>query len=246
MTDTTKPDDRPLVGERRQELLDLAQKLQFMGSDSDRAALEKKASDEAMKWDEATPVSFQVLKSGATAIAVQWTKQAKKYGGGAAAATAGAAVIASVIKAFPAAEVPNSILVTLIGAAAVLLSATAIAIAVIVAADLNGRSAVTVSRAEGRARLSAAYLDALTEADEAEGAAKKPAAASGEAMRETDLLLAAAGNWPVKVATKEQGEQEVTRVFMRDGKLRFNTATDTVSCEEIVSWSSEKPLPAAD
>src|SRR2546422_5499207 len=86
MTDTAAApaaplDNSPALGSTKLDLDRLLQAVQLLGSSEDRAKLD---SADAKKWDGDTPISFQVLKSGATELTQVWTKWARNAGGGAA------------------------------------------------------------------------------------------------------------------------------------------------------------------
>jgi hypothetical protein len=238
---------RILGEERRDDLITLVEKMQFRGDDGDRDRLKADADDavahKANKkaWDEATPLSFQVLKSGPTGIATFWAKQTKKYGGGTAVATAVAAAVAAVLDVFTGANVPDSIIIALIGAVAVLLSTACIAIAWIVHADLSCRCAATVARSAGRATLGAAYLEALNEAgDESDDVARRPGLPATSTPEETQFVLAVAGRRPVMVTTARVSNEPVISLESNNGKATFRTERDQFTYDEVVRWSTSK------
>lgn len=237
----TTADTDLILGIKRKDVVELAQSLQLMGNDDDRKALTDLAKDgKAPAWDDPTLVSFQAMKSGTQAATVFWTKQIKTYGGGTAALLALATGISSGFKVFADANVPNSIIITLIGAATVLLVAAAIAIAWIISADMTSRSEATAARAHGRARLADAYLETINGKGPIVEQSEKRVAPDGQAMGESHLLIAVAGNWPVKVTTKDgTTDAKVKQVFTHNGKLRFKTdADDTLNYDEVANWYS--------
>lgn len=106
---------------------------------------------EGVKLTQGTPVSLQVLTSGATSIAKWWTGLIATIGGG-------GTVLAAIDnwQADPANDTARS--VAILGVA-LLGSAVVLSIALIVRADVSGRAAATTAEYAARAQVAEAMLD---------------------------------------------------------------------------------------
>jgi hypothetical protein len=71
-------DTSPVLGTTKGDLEKLLEHVQLLGTDEDRQKLNGK---EVKKWDGETPLSFQIIKSGATQVTRTWTKWARNAGG---------------------------------------------------------------------------------------------------------------------------------------------------------------------
>ncbi|CAL9441217.1 hypothetical protein SUDANB95_02236 [Actinosynnema sp. ALI-1.44] len=204
---------------RNAAVKDLLVDTQFLGTHEERVNLKPGAP-----WDAETPVSFQVIKSGATAIATNSTKWARNAGGPVALLS----VIAGGATAFfDGLKVHTAIACTLVAGGAAILVAIAFSTAMIVSADLNARSRATAARTRGRAEITAAFLAARRDTD-------GKALTDGEAA----LVSALAGSWTVQVTTAEQAASPVNRVERTTNGLRFVTPEDRLGINEITAWSA--------
>jgi hypothetical protein len=157
---TNNPIDKLVWATPAQDITDtvnldeLLQGLRLLASDDDR----KKNSQE--KWDGETPASVQVIDSGALKITQELTKLAKNAGGLGALAVLASGGLATILKIFTNSNISNSIIVTLFGGAFLLLSATAIAVALLVGGDLLARGGASAARHQARGQVAAAFLGA--------------------------------------------------------------------------------------
>jgi hypothetical protein len=143
---------------------DLLVRLQLMATDAAR----KEAAQHTGWWAK-TPPSMQVIRSGTQAITKWWATSIAAVGGvsGLTAGVSGA--IASARDA-----IGDAVVVALIGGAAVVLSATAISVALFVKADLDSRGQATAARHAGRAEVAAAFLHATAALPRARPGALSP------------------------------------------------------------------------
>jgi hypothetical protein len=101
-----------------------------------------------------TPDSLQVISAGALSV----TKIVSSI-----VATGGVgAVVAAMVRAFTASDVP--VQVAFVAAAAVILASTIIALAVIVKSDVSGRAATTVAAYQARAQVAQQFMASTTKA----------------------------------------------------------------------------------
>lgn len=120
----------------------------------DMHLLEQPAGDQAkVPWGlrNTTPFAMQVITAGSTALSKITTTVVAAFGG---AAALGAAVLAFLQDDRNSAP----LMLVLVGSVAVVLSATVLAIALIVRADLSARSAATSAEYRARAETAAALL----------------------------------------------------------------------------------------
>ncbi|GGQ55316.1 hypothetical protein [Couchioplanes azureus] len=131
-------------------LADVLVRLQLMATD---AAREKAAENSG--WWAKTPPSMQVIRSGTQAVTRWWATAVAAVGGvsGLLAGISGA--IGSMRNALG-----DAVVVALLGAAAVILAATAVSVAMFVRADLESRGQATAARHAARAEVAAAFLHA--------------------------------------------------------------------------------------
>ncbi|MFL6142012.1 MAG: hypothetical protein ACJ72N_09140 [Labedaea sp.] len=227
--------DSPALPRTPEELGELLRKIQLLGNDTDRAKL---TDENVKKWDGDTPVSLQVIKSGTVELTKQWTKWARTIGGGAAALSVVAGAIGGFVRGL---EVPGPVVCALIATGGALAVAIVVSIAVIVSADLRARAIATVARTEGRAGVTAAFLGSrLPVADAFAGTAPKSADNGATDAAESALLLAIASPWTVWVNTKEHPGSSAAIIGVNGTTrgLRFITANDVLSIDEIAAWST--------
>jgi hypothetical protein len=206
-------------------LYDLLTSLQLLATDTGRQA----AADNT-KWDADTPASMQVIKSGALSITKRWTKIVSRVGGGVSGVLAVFAGYVGTVQK----DLGDSVTVALIGAAALLASATALAIALFVKGDLEARGQATAARHAARGEIVAAFLRA-TAGLEGEKAASGPVDRSAEVLQ---ALTAFPGQ--VSVSTKEHPQlQPVTGVRrLADAPCRVQVADGWVSISEVTGFST--------
>ena len=203
----------------------LLQALQLAASDEDRRA----ATDADNKWDAPTPPSMQVIKSGALTLTSTVTKRLAAFGGVGGALTALAGVISPFV-----ADVGEPVTVALIGAAAVILSAVAISLALVVNGDLEARGVATASRHAGRARVAASFLEATAAMPTKLGDAR-PSLVSD--------LLAAMAIYPngTKVTTARHQQPTLVEGMDRRGAdqaLGLKLKGDWVGLDEVTGFTA--------
>jgi hypothetical protein len=135
---------RPTVG-----LDELLRGLALLGTDSDRDTAAHHG------WNDPTPASMQVIKSGATAATRWWIKTVGATGGLAGLVTTGTGFVRAVTD-----TVGTATTVALIAGGAVVLAAVAIALALFVSGDLQARGVATAARHAARGAVAAAFLQA--------------------------------------------------------------------------------------
>ena len=116
------------------------QELSLLESDADIA--------QGVSFIHGTPDSLQVISAGALSIT--------KVVSGITATGGMAAVVAAIVRAFTASDVP--VQVACIAAAAVVLASTIIAIALIVRCDVSGRAATTVAAYQARSQVAQQFM----------------------------------------------------------------------------------------
>ena len=99
---------------------------------------------------------MQVIKSGALSITKTWTKRVTGAGIGVSVVLGG---VGSGVAALTDGLTP-AIGAALVGGIALVASATALALAIFIKADLDARGAATAARHAGRAEVAAAFLSA--------------------------------------------------------------------------------------
>jgi hypothetical protein len=220
----TATEDSPQLGITTGDLEKLLERIQLLGNDGDRRKLGEAGTQ---KWDDDTPLSFQVIKSGATQVTQTWTKLARNVGGAAALLSVIGGGVAGLIG-----ELSVPVATALVAGCAVFLAAIAVSIAVIVSADLRARSVATAARTEGRATVTTGFLHAQP--------SDAPSGNGSFDDGEISLLLAVATKRPVTVTTTEHPDRpaKVTGVKRTAQGLRFMTRGDVLSISEIASWST--------
>jgi hypothetical protein len=166
------PDDHGRVS-----LAELLIALQFLGTDADRG----KAVADDQRWDESTPASLQVIKSGVTEVTKWWAKRAGAIGGAAGLLAAIGGVVIGAVRPFREALGEPSV-ITLIAGGALILSATVLALAQFVNGDLMARAQATSARSTARAGVASTFLQTMS---------KQPGGGDGGDLRQE--LLAAFG-----------------------------------------------------
>jgi hypothetical protein len=140
------------TGDQAVPLAQLLQGLQLLASDDDREAAARSSGE----WSAETPPSMQVIKSGALSITKTWTKRVTGAGIGVSVVLGG---VGSGVAALTDGLTP-AIGAALVGGIALVASATALALAIFIKADLDARGAATAARHAGRAEVAAAFLSA--------------------------------------------------------------------------------------
>ncbi|MFC8449371.1 hypothetical protein [Kitasatospora sp. NPDC057223] len=175
-----------------------------------------------------TPYSVQVLKSGALAVTKVWTGLT---------AAGGAAVVGTAWADFDGqgTEVKTAI----VAGTALLVAVVALAIAVIVKADVNGRVVATVSRVEAGTAIARDFLD---KAAGFQRTGPGPAGA-GLPAAELELLLAfAAHPETLRVATATKDLQGVNVLWSEGGKLRMTLADhESIAVSAVTRYTTEPP-----
>jgi ketosteroid isomerase-like protein len=206
-------------------LYDLLTSLQLLATDTGRQA----AADNT-KWDADTPASMQVIKSGALSITKRWTKIVSRVGGGVSGVLAVfAGYVATVQK-----DLGDPVTVALIGAAALLASATALAIALFVKGDLEARGQATAARHAARGEIVAAFLRA-TAALEAEKATSDAADRGAE-------LLQALASFPGRMSVRTRAQPQLRLVTglqkLADGGWEIYVVDDWVPLDQVTDFST--------
>ncbi|GAA0943710.1 hypothetical protein [Virgisporangium aurantiacum] len=160
---------RPTVG-----LDELLQGLALLGEESERATAA------AGGWNDKTPPSMQVIKSGATAVTRWWSKWIAAVGG-----LAGAIPVVTGFFTTFIGDVGEAVTVALIAGGAVVFSATAIALALFVSGDLRARGHASAARQAARGVVTAAFLHAT---------ARLPAPGSPMVLAEPGPVTTPTGN----------------------------------------------------
>jgi hypothetical protein len=163
-------------GDQAVPLAQLLQGLQLMASDDDREAAARSSG-----WAAETPPSMQVIKSGALSITKTWTKRVTGAGIGASVVLG---AVGSGVAALTDGLTP-AVGAALVGGIALVASATALALAIFVKADLDARGQATAARHAGRAEVAAAFLSATAPRPAAVDV-DKVAAAAVEKIRSDD------------------------------------------------------------
>jgi hypothetical protein len=207
----------PTVG-----LDDLLVGLQLMATDAARRDAAKKTG-----WWATTPPSMQVIRSGTQALSKWWIAITAGVGGS-------VGVVGTVTAWITAGneKVGVPVVVTTIGSTALVLSATAIALALFVKADLDSRGAATSARHTGRAHVAAAFLHAT---------AALPAGDRGPLSAERLLQVLAAFPNKVQVATPAStGFSPVTGVRTRpDGRMQVQVAGQNwIAIEDVERYTT--------
>jgi hypothetical protein len=214
-------DIRPQIG-----LSDILIGLQLLATDEAR---EKAAS--TVDWDGSTPGSVQVIKSGALSITKWWTKVCAGVGGITGVLALIAGTITSGLK-----DLADPVTATLIGSGALVLSATAIAIALFVSADLKTRGHATAARHTARAHVTAAFLQATAALQQSE------TGRSTLTMPLQILLALAAFPKTVKVATKGHPAFRAVTGLRHDVDegLQLHLADgDWIAIDKVTCWSGQ-------
>ncbi len=170
------------TGDQAVPLAQLLQGLQLLASDDDREAAARSSGE----WSAETPPSMQVIKSGALSITKTWTKRVTGAGIGVSVVLGG---VGSGVAALTDGLTP-AIGAALVGGIALVASATALALAIFIKADLDARGQATAARHAGRAEVAAAFLSAT--APRAAVDIDKVAAAAVAKIRSDDAAAQAA------------------------------------------------------
>jgi hypothetical protein len=136
------------------KLDNLLRGLRLLGSDDARA------KNKTLPWNGKTPASLQVIESGTLQVTQHLTKVAKAAGGWGSLVLVLSGGLTTGLQQAHVAGISNSVIVTLFGGAFVLASATAIALAVLVGADLLARGNASAARTSARGQVTAAFLQA--------------------------------------------------------------------------------------
>lgn len=134
-------------------LADILVGLRLLDSDDARASSQ---NDKPLKG----LASVQIIQTGTLGITKEIAGLTKKYGGLGGLATVGAGGLATILKIFAKSNISNSIIVVLFGGGFFLLSAVAIALALLVKGDMQARASATSARLAARGEVAATFLKA--------------------------------------------------------------------------------------
>jgi hypothetical protein len=234
--DTTKLNDLKWA-ERAQDvdpqvgLAELLVALQLLATDEDRKASVNKT------WREGTPASMQVIKSGALSI-TKWSSTWVAGAGGLSAATAAIIAFIGGLRS----EISDAIIVALIGGAALILSATGIAVALFVKGDLEARGQATAARHEGRAEVAATFLRATADMPKVFSAGDAHEAAPDASPDQFLLALAA---FPARVYIRTKDEPTymlVTGIKTHPTyRVQIGTAGGWVAIDQVDGFTTDPP-----
>lgn len=107
---------------------------------------------DVVSWNKGTPPSLQLIKSGALAASKGWSATIAALGGGTAIITAWTAWKANWD------DVGAALQITYVAAITVLIATTALAIALVVRADVSGRAQAAAAEYQARAEVVAAFM----------------------------------------------------------------------------------------
>jgi len=192
--------------------------LQFLGTDADRET----AARSGQRWDQDTPGSLQVLKSGVTGVTKWWTKRAGVVGGAVGVLAAVGGVVIGAIKPFREA-LGESVIVALVGGGALILSATVLALAHFVNGDLMARAQATAARSAGRAEVVATFLRTaaappIRDAPAAEAGLRQELVAALSAFDHVHVRVKHSPDWTEATAIQRCAEGFQVRVTGGDWK----------------------------
>jgi hypothetical protein len=226
------PADRPGAGI---SLANLLVALQLLATDEDRADAVKAGQ----KWDADTPGSLQVLKSGVTGVTKWWAKRAGVLGGAAGALAAVSGVVIGAVKPFREA-LGEPLVVALIGGGALILSATLLALAHFVNADLTARAHATAARSAARAEVAATFLRAAAASSSDGGDRRDRGRSGGDTLRQ-ELLAVFAASDHVYVRTKGSSSWvEATGMQVGEEDFQVRTANgDWKPLAEVQYWTTD-------
>jgi hypothetical protein len=214
-----------LDADARIGLGDLLVRLQLMATDAAR----KEAAKNTGWWAE-TPPSMQVIRSGTQAISKWWATTIGAAGGLTGLTATVSAAIASTRN-----TIGDAVLVALIGAAAIILSATAISVALFVKADLDSRGQATAARHASRADVAAAFLNAT---------AALPKATPGPLSPEQLLRMLIAFPNRVRVSTTTDPNLRLVKGFGAYEGGRFQVELENnewVPIEKLDRYTTKAP-----
>ena len=211
----------------------LLQSLQFVATDEDR----KTATAPDQTWSAETPASMQVIRSGTLTL----TKKSIAWIAGFGGIPGALAAIAAIIVPFTG-EVGEPVTVTLLGSAALIISAGAIALALLVKGDLEARGVATAARHQGRAEVTAAFFAATAAMPTRKAVGKS---SSGRTL--SDDFFEALRAYPdkVRVTTASKKDARVKSIWRSstDPELRLlisdRSSQDEIGLEEITSFRTE-------
>ena len=211
----------------------LLQSLEFVATDEDR----KTATAPDQAWNAETPPSMQVIKAGTMNL----TKKSIAWVAGFGGIPGALAALAAIIVPFTG-RVGEPVTVTLLGSAALIISAGAIALALLVKGDLEARGVATAARHEGRAEVTAAFL-AATAAMPTKTARGK--SSSGRTLSEDFFEALRAYPDKVRVTTASKKDARVKSIWRSstDSELRLligdRSSQDEIGLKEITSFRTE-------
>jgi hypothetical protein len=206
-------------------LYDLLTSLQLLATDTGRQEAAGKT-----KWDDDTPASMQVIKSGALTITKTWTKIVSRVGGGVSGVLAAFAGYVATVRE----DVGDPVTVALIAAAAVLGAATAVALALFVKGDIEARGQATAARHAARGEIVAAFLRA-TAGLEAEKAGNPSADRSTEVLH---ALAAFPGRVSVGTARRPQLQPVTGMQRLAGGACEIYVVDDWVPLSDVTDFST--------
>ncbi len=179
-----------------------------------------------------TPYSVQVLKSGALAVTKVWTGLT---------AAGGAAVVGTAWAHFS--DQGNDVKIAIVAGTALLVAVVALAIAVIVKADVNARVEATVCRVEAGAAIARDFLETAATFQKAAPGPAADAAGTGLPAAELELLLAfAAYPGSLRVATATKDLRGVKGLWNENGTLKITLADDeSIAVSEVSRYTTEPP-----
>ncbi|GAA2614797.1 hypothetical protein [Paractinoplanes durhamensis] len=211
-------------------LQDLLIGLQLLGTDKQRTIAAKSG------WNDGTPGSIQVIKSGATEITRRWAKLTRRIAG-AGGVTAILGTAAGTITDIRT-TLGEPLIVALVAGGALVTAAALLSAALLIAGDLEARGIATAARNSGRAEVTAAFLT---------GTAALPGQVKAKAMA-AELTAAMATGRPVTVQCRGLPDSQPLTSLSRlpDGGLQVDLGGNlSKPIDDVIGYRIDAPTPAA-
>jgi len=215
----------------------------LLGTETDRreaTAKDQTTTDnktEPKPWDAATPDSMQVIKAGVLASTKYWSNRVGKVGSVSALLTLVAGSISTFVD-----KIGDTVAVALIGGAALIAAATAIAVAVFVGTDQLARGTATAARHRGRADVIAAYFGALRETATVVVSKEEKDVEAARYAEYRFLLAYSTHPTSTSVTRKSNGvTDKVVNLRMINDQFEIYADNDWFETDDIKSFTTESP-----
>jgi hypothetical protein len=200
--------------------------LQLLGTDEQRVQAASKG------WNDETPGSIQVIRSGAMGI-TRWWARLTRWVAGAGGVTAVLGTAAGTITNVRD-TLGEPLIVALVAGGAAVTAAALLSAALLIKGDLEARGVATAARHSGRAEVAAAFLT---------GTAALPGQAKGEALA-AELAAAMAGGQPVSVQCRGIPDSQRLTALSRfaDGGFQVNFGGDLWKpIDDVIGYRIDAP-----